>query len=306
MINIVVNQRGNISIVIGGIILLLIVGAGAFVLGQKTSNNVSPNTNQQPQATITSTQTQQLPTSTAVPTPDTTPQENVVYFDTYEDVEAIFFTNKQGQKYFEPGAAEKSSPYIGSLRKANGVGYQPFDYKKLSNPRRITLNITSQILGIGSFKLNNTKNMLYVSLDIDEEASSQYPDNLVNRVYQVNLSNLSSKEVWSNEVGSSKYAGKGVAYIERIVEDKFVAMMLGDCYACGGHMPTKAIIVNVTTKSEKYLEGVGDLQFNLKDNIFVYKNLTPFQEVCEPSPGCDNGQRTVMKPAGQVYTEKLP
>lgn len=304
--NLLNNQRGNFPIIIGGIILLLIVGVGAFVLGQRTSNNISTNTNQQPQTIISTTETQPSPISVSVSTPDATPQENVLYFDTYEGVEAIFFTNKQEQKYFEPGAIEKTSPYIGSLLNANGVGTKPFDYKKLTNPRRITLNITSQIQAIDSLKLNNAKTMLYVSINLEEKTSSQYPDNLVNRVYQISLNNLSSKEIWSNEVGSNKYAGKGVAYIDQIVEDKFVSMKLGGCYACGGHTPTKTILMNIATKNEKYLDKVGDIQFNLKDNTFSYRKLSPVQEPCEPSPGCNNGQRTVMKPSGQVYTEQLP
>lgn len=304
--SIINNQRGNFPLIIGGIILLLIVGVGAFALGKRTNDNKFTNSTQQPQATISDTVSQPSLTSAPVSSPDVIPQENVFYFDTYEGEKIIFFTNKQEQKYFDPGAIEKTSPYIGSLLRATGGGNKPFDYKKLTNPRRIALNITSQIQAIDSLKLNSAKTMLYVSLNLEEKTSSQYPDNLVNKVYQVNLSNLSSKEIWSNEVGSNKYAGKGAVYIDQIAEDKFVAMMLGDCYACGGHPPTKTIIVNIATKNEKYLDGVGDLQFNLKDNTVYYKKLSPVQEACEPSPGCDNGQRTVMKPDGQIYTEKLP
>lgn len=84
-------------------------------------------------------------------------------------------------------------------------------------------------------------------------------------------------------------------------------MLIGDCYACGGHTPTKTVILNIATRNEKYMEGIGDIQFNLQSNTFTYKKLAPFKEPCEPSLDCDNdGTKTVMKPSGQVFTEKLP
>lgn len=71
--NIINNQRGNVPIIIGGIVLLLVVGIGAFVLGQKTNTNQTTNSSQQPQAAITNTVTQPSPTSASISTPDAIP-----------------------------------------------------------------------------------------------------------------------------------------------------------------------------------------------------------------------------------------
>ena len=45
---------------------------------------------------------------------------------------------------------------------------------------------------------------------------------------------------------------------------------------------------------------------NLENDSLTYHKLSPLKEACEPSPDCDNGQRTVYKPSGAVYTDKLP
>lgn len=298
------NQSKKMIMVLGIIIALFIFGIGGYFLG---ANKDQPTFQNNQNTTSPTTVEKTSPTSAITQAPDSIPQENILYLGTYEGVDALFFTNKQKQEYLEPGAVKKTSPYIGALKRIDGIGTHPFDYKKLINPKRVALNIGSPIFSVESLKLNNTKTILYISLNLEAKASAQYPDNLVNKVYQVMLSSLSSNEIWSNDVGSSKYTGKGVAYIDQIAEDKFVSMLIGDCYACGGHTPTKTVILNIAIRSEKYMEGIGDIQFSLQSNTFAYKKLVPFKEPCEPSPGCDSdGTRTVMKPSGQVFSEKLP
>lgn len=301
-----VNKNNKGFIFIGVILLLILVGAGAFILGQKTMNNRTANTNQPPK-TIKNTEPQPSPTSQPVSDEsDKTPKNNVLYFVNSEGFDAVFFTNEQEQKYYE-GNVETMKPNNGTLKRSDGLGKSPINYMTLTNPRRIPLDINYKIQAVNSVKSNNDKTFLYVSINIEEKTSSQYPENLVNRVYQINVSDLSSKEIWVNELGSDKYPASGVAYIEQIADNKFIAMMLGDCYACGGHTPTKNIIVNAITKKEKYLDMIGDVKFNLSNNTFTYKKLTPAKEPCETGPGCDeNGQRAIMKPAGQDFTEQLP
>lgn len=286
------------------IFLMSVVAVGAYYLGTKQSKPVPQATQNQPEQQA---ETNPSPTSTVASPTQTTdliPQENSLYFGTYQDKDALFITDKEKQKYFDPGAVPKTSPYIGELQMAGGVRYAPFDFKKLQSPKRILTNSVKPISSINSFIVNKDKTIVYVSVNYTK-GGSQYPD-MLNSILQIKTDGSSAKEIWSNNIGSSKYSkGKGATYLEQVANDKYVTFNIADCYACSGS-PVGTIVLNITTKNEKYYEMIGDVQLNLETNILSYKKLSPFQETCEPSPGCDNGQRTVMKPAGEILTDTLP
>ncbi len=234
------------------------------------------------------------------------PEENVLYLDTYNGVDVVFFTNKQEQVYYDKGHKQQSSPYIGTIKKTEGYDEKPFDFNKLQNPRKLLIDLNDPLFSINSIKLNNSKKILYLSVNLEEKSSELYPNNLINTVYQVNLETLQGIKIWSNELVSNRYTGHGVAYIEGIGEDRYISIMLGDCFACGGHTPIKAIVLNLETRSEKYLENAGDIQFNLVNHTFSYKRFASFKESCVIGPDCSNGEQAVIKAAGQLFTEQLP
>lgn len=296
------NQKGNFLLIIGVIVLVLVIGVGAYYFGTKQTQQ-TPTISQ---TTPTGTEVKTLPTaSTPSQIPDTVPQVNSVYLGSYQGKEALFLTNTQLQEYYEAGV-KKTSPYIGELRILDGIGKEPFDYKELQNPKRIFTDTSGTIMDIGWPKFNNTKSYLYISANFQGTNPNKYP-NITTKIYQINLNDLSSKQLWTGEIGSDKYEQKGGAGISQVVDDKYIVLQIGVCYACEGFDPAGVVIVNVANDKEKYLGAVGDLQFDLNNNTVSYKKLTPFKESCEPSPGCDNdGKRTVYKPSGQVMTNNLP
>lgn len=239
-------------------------------------------------------------------TKTTTPEENVLYLDTYNGVDVVFFTNKQEQVYYDKGHKQQSAPYIGTIKKTEGYDEKPFDFNKLQNPKKLLIDLNDPLFSINSIKLNSSKKILYLSVNLEEKSTELYPNNLINIVYQVNLETLQGIKIWSNALVSNKYTGKGVVYFETIGEDRYISMMLGDCFACGGHTPTKVIVLNVETRKEKYLENAGDIQFNLVTNTFSYKKFAAFKESCEFGPDCSNGEQSVIKTTGQLFTEHLP
>ncbi len=260
---------------------------------------VSPG---QQEITIVPTRPVESPTVTTVP--DTIPQKNSLYLGLHQSKEAIFLTTDQLSEYYE-GGVKKTSPTIGELRTIDGTGYQPFDYTKLQNPQRVLSNVES-VLGISNFKFNKQKNYIYISLNILGNTPDKYP-NIISKIYQTDLSNLSSRELWSHNIGDDKYQQKGPAGVDEVFDNNYLTIWLGICYACEGFDPHGTVLLNIQTKSEKYLGTVGDIQADLANKIVSYKNLSPFKEPCEPSPGCDeNGQRTVYKPSGQVLKDSLP
>jgi hypothetical protein len=260
---------------------------------------VSPS---QQETTVVPSKPTELPTETVIP--DTIPQKNSLYLGVYQAKEAIFLTTDQLSEYYD-GGVKKTSVTIGELRTIDGTGYQPFDYTKLQNPRRILSNI-EKVIGISNFKFNKQKSYIYISLNIPGNAPDKYP-NIVSKIYQINLSNLSNKELRNHNIGNDKYPQKGPSGVDEVFDDKYLTIWIGICYACEGFDPHGTVLLNIQTKSEKYLGTVGDIKVDLASKIVSYKNLGPFKEPCEPSPGCDeNGQRTVYKPSGQIITNSLP
>ncbi len=233
----------------------------------------------------------------------TTPVENTLYLGTYNNSAAIFFTNEEKQEYFENGVPN-TSEYIGDISMADNSGIAPFDFKKLQSPRRIFTS-SQKIHSENNFVLNESDDLAYVSLNYEIEDDREFP-NLINRIIQIKLDTLESTEVWSNKIGSNKYeGGEGPVYLRANIGDKFLISEIINCYECEGS-PAGTIILNTNTKQEKFFSNIGNIQFNIQDNTFSYQKLASLQESCNPSPVCDNGKKTVMKPAGQIYTEDLP
>lgn len=237
------------------------------------------------------------------PTVDAIPQENSLYLGTYQNKDAIFITDKEKQKYYENGE-QKTSVYIGELTTAKTGGYTPFDYKQLISPVRILTNPEKSIYAVNSLVTNKAKSMVYVSLNY-LKPGSQYPD-LQNSILQIRTDGLQAQQIWAYDIGSDKYGkARGATYLEQVFNDQYLSFVIDDCYACSGS-PIGTIILNIITGNERYYEMVGDVEVDLSNNTLSYKNLSPFQQACEPGMGCDNGQKTVMKPSGQTLTDSLP
>lgn len=297
-------QKGfTVLYILVGLVILVVVVAGAYWLGI-SKNQLSPSQNQQVTGTV-------QPTITSGPNTtnsqlDIIPQANVLYIGTYEGVEAIFVTNSKLSEYFEAGV-KKTNPSIGTLQKLEGSGLSPFDYKNLKDPKKI-LVLSNNVQQINNLKLSKDRISVYLSIMLETKTSNLYPDNLTNHIYGINLSNLISNDLWSHDLSPNKYKGaSGAAYVKAVSDDNnYLVLSVFGCYACEGS-EVGELVLNNQTKNEKYYEKIGNVQFNPSEGTFTYQKLAPFKEPCDPSPGCDSDNtRTVYKPSGQVFTEKLP
>lgn len=274
------------------LLIFVLVAAGSYFLGTKSGEGLLETKIQEGEK--------------ITPAPLSVPEENVLYFGTYEGSEAVFFTNKSRQNYFKDGV-KKTSPEIGELRKENGEGLSPFEFKNLTNPKKLAVSFGVPIAGLTSLKLNSSKTLLFVSLDLEAKANETHPLNLVNKIYQVDLLNLTGKEIWSKDIGlSQKYEGAEGDAILEVVNDQYLAFWLVNCYACEGGQ-AGMVFLNLKTKKEKYLKvPMGNLEFDLTNNKVSYQKLLAVEEPCTEGYGCSEGKMTVKKPSGQVYSEVLP
>lgn len=191
----------------------------------------------------------------------------------------------------------------------------PADTREISNLKKIFSSTKCNyfMAGLkGSTLPDENRNMLYVS--VDEQDTDE------NKLLQINLSDLSSKEIWSHITGdpfSKEYDGYyGDAYLEQVVAGKYLVFSIWDCTSCSPPSLNRVFgVLNLETLSEKYLGLVGNVQIDTKNQVVTYQNLAGFTESCADCtgmcPGCDldesgNYVKTVMKPSGETRSAPLP
>ena len=304
--NIVLPEKKSISLwVISTIVLLILFVLSLLILSLYyfkfglISNDIS-TTQPTPENNIT-----YEPEPITQSEPDKVPLKNTLYSASYKGSDVIFLTNDKLSEYYEDGI-KKTSPMIGKASSAGGGSWEPVKYEELQNPKRLFTYSEGNIYDLGNFAYDSKKAILYVSL-LFLQAEKQYP-NLDVKIFQINLDKQIGKSLWTHTIGDAKYDQKGPAGVDKVVENKFLAIWLGICNECEGFDPHGTVILNIQTGNEKYLGAIGNLQFNIQNNTVNYQKLNPFKEICEePGPGCDNdGQRTIYKPSGEIMASQLP
>lgn len=283
------SKKKKLIFAVGILLIVVLIIGGILYLGNASLHKQGKATGNQPPS--------KSPFSRETKSSGAVPEKNILYLGTYQGSKTLFIAE------VKPGATS-SNPSIGESVGETGTVNKSFDYGKLIDPIKILSEGTEPIYSLNNFKFDDSKKNIFVSLNYLPEGSV-YP-NLLNKVVQINLDNRSVNELWSNNVGSNMYiGGAGVANINQTSNNKYITIVIGSCYACES-TGTVTIIFNTETKKNEFLGSVGDLKFNLTRNIFTYQRLAPIEESCTSGLGCENGKRTVMKPAGDVYEEKLP
>ena len=276
------NQKINTGLLCVIVVLLVVI---AMLLSMQKNNNPK-NENKQ-----------------TVSEQNLIPEKNTLYFGTYNNDQKLFFTNTDIQE-------RGSAPYDGFLFQQTGDN---FDFRKLSGFKKI-FSSDRKIESINDFVLNDAQNVIYVSLQIDNQNGQNYPNNESNKVFQIDLRSLAVQEVWSRDIGvrSEKYPNvDGPAYLNKIAGDKYLVLDMYGCFACGGGDHFEGMIVlNLATKAEKYLAypNIGNIRFNLANQTFSYQKLAPVADPCDHSDSieCQGIRITAYKPSGAPMNERLP
>lgn len=312
-------QKGFTAIyLIVGLLTLTLVAGGVYLLGI-TKNQSSDQTQQND---LTS------PTTSPIQKMITAPEKNTLYLANYYGKEVFFTmscttTNQSTLDYLKlPNWKDRivtpfndsDYVYIGSQRRVNddnlyGDEY-PYDFRKLSNPKEILklsecFSVTGSLNKTGLY--NKDKTALYVSLNFD---------NNVNKIYQINLNKKQNQELWVNKMlrTTNEYDNYyGPAYVDQVSNlDKYLVFSLLNCTQCSPPAEERvSLILNILTKKYSYKGFIGNIKIDESNNVFSYQKLAPVKESCADCqgmcPGCGaDGMKTVFKPSGQVFTEKLP
>lgn len=286
----------------GIILLVILVVLGAYYLGTSQKQFTPMDTTRSQTAITQAINPTSITTSNT--NPDIVPKKNTLYIAEHEGKKAIFFTNQEEQRYYDTNSVEQRSEYRGTLKTTDSTLSTNIDYRKLSNPRPF-FSSPRRIYSIAGPSFNVGSNYFYTSVVITGTAPDTY--SFLTRVYQIDMTTLAYKEVWSDDKNSNKFPGySGTAYLDQVSQDKYLALHIGKCEACDAADSPIVVILNIESGKEKYLGVVGEVQFNGANNTVTYKRIGAFDEPCEPSPRCENGKTTVYKPSGQTLTDTLP
>lgn len=277
----------------------------------------------------------ETPSGTAVsqiesPTPTVTtsdqdmiPEKNSLFLGIYEGKEVIFYTNDLANQGGSGAGGVKieSGPYTGAMAAvgAEPLSYSnPYDFKKLVNPKKIANNFPSLIGLVADAKYGSDKDKIYASLILDSRQDSNEPYvSSKNVIYRIDIDSQEKQEIWSSEMKKGKYQDNdtdfaGAADIDQVIEDKYLILSIGLCFDCSPYSEKRGfLILNINSQKEKFIGMVGDIVINSSNNTFAYKNLEAFIEPCPTNTAYCNdsigdGNRYVYKPTGQDVTENLP
>lgn len=236
--------------------------------------------------------------------PDKVPQQNTIYLGQYQGKESLYVTSSTLNKFHVDGV-KKSSPTTGELKQLDGTNLSQFNYQDLTNPRKIlTFNPNEELVNLQNFTLDLQNNLLFAMVN-SLTPSKDDPD-LTQKLYQVNLSDLTSKQIWNYRIDDIIYPKKGAFSILVTAADKYIVLSFGNCYTCGGSGSEGIVVINLETKEDKYLGKVGNIKINLNNKSISYQNLAETFEPCDFGQGCDDGKIIVYKSSGEVLTSTLP
>lgn len=325
-----IKQRVNYPLIIGIVIIMVVTAGGAYYLG--VTQNKTPASYTKQTDTITSISIKPSPvpsTNNTTPniTSDSVPKENTVYLGTYDGKNVLFIhnwprePNESDLDYLKlPNWKDRIiQPFqdadFGFIGSISNVGHDllfndsyPYDFRKIISPKKLFESQEDisfvDLTDNGVFNKDNT--VIYLSLDTKEN---------MNRIYQVNLNTLKSKELWSNKMSenTNEYDNYwGVAHIDQVIDDKYMVFSLMNCFQCSPPAEQRvSLILNIATVKTIYKGLIGNIKINISNNTFSYQKLAPFKESCAGCtgmcPGCgSDNMKNVFKPAGEVLTETLP
>jgi len=198
-----------------------------------------------------------------------------------------------------------------------------FDFQKLSRPYAV---YTSEFrVDLADAKQDLAEKNVYVSLLLDQTPPCQ-PGGIndqpkpcpkiqeINRLIEVDLTTLASREIWTHKLFSDTYPGfEGNVVIDQVAEpleaggDRYLILRLLPCYACEPYPPHAMLVLNVHTGQEVYLGKVGNVHVDFIEKVVAYQNLGTQRLKCDPNPICEaNGDMTLYAPTGDLLKQPLP
>ena len=299
----ITNNWLNFTIALVFFLLGLIILAGLYLWGQVATREKNQKESITGKPIEGSLQTQTSSAGEpAVASFDPAP----VYLTTYEGNDALFVHNSNFYK--ECSSEQKISNQVGKIVYGNSAGgYTVLEdrlFTQLENPQKVFM-LSKKICTISPL-VSDSRDILYISLDTDLDNID-----LISRIYQVNLPDLSYREIWSHETKDAKrYGLNGGGRAIQNFEDKYIAIIIGACTFCDD--PTSIIsLYNIESQKEKILGDVGDIAVNVENNTVTYREMGYVKEKCTPDPTdvymtCQNGYRYVYQPIDPTITDTLP
>jgi len=246
------------------------------------------------------------------------PQEKTFYWDDYT---RVFFMRRSDEYGHYPNDPNQGTAWH---YEEDRVEF-PFDFQKLHHPRVV---LTSEG-DIDFGKQDASRQFVYMWNRLSQtQACSDDPvaqqlarcspgavsvSTFFDQLVEFDLTTRSQRVIWTREIPSAAYPEFwGRTQIDQVAGSsasggRFLLLRLLDNDA-EPSPPDGILVLNAETGKEKFLNLVGDVALDVRAQVVFYRNLLPFREKCDPSPGCEleGGYRIVYDPTGDVLSEPLP
>lgn len=230
------------------------------------------------------------------------PKTNTLYYGLFKGNKSFFLSNGNDQKEkWSIKDGYDTSPYHGHAIVFGQQYEAAINFKDFQNGK--VVQVPMDINSAGAMAVNSG-DYTYVHVGHFENTLDNF--DYKSWIIKVDLNSLTSEIVKENETG---HVGSPPNDLEAVWADKYLVFTTWPCGECDAREPAGKTIYNIFDKQRTFKEKVGNLKFDLSNNTFSYQKLSAFREKCDGNSGymCEeDGTYTVMKPSGQVYTEKLP
>lgn len=291
------DQKGiALLVVLLFIFSIAVTAVLGYKFGKGTDNTKQAKTTPTPSASARVVITNKTPESVKVNLED-----NALYLGEDEGDDAIFYTNERIRTGYQ-----SNNLTVGVLSTTN-TDKGPYDFKKLANPKKI-IAVGGEVSHVMNFKKSGDSQFIFISLITRTPSSLATSENYRNIIYKVNVEKLQSEKIWENEIGKDKYGeAKGAAKIENLSSNNlFLLLDIFGCHLCEATSSQGKLVLNIESKKEKFLEDIGNVNFQQNEGKFTFQKLVSQEESCDGGFFCFNGKTTVEKPSGETLSENLP
>lgn len=193
---------------------------------------------------------------------DVSPNNNTIYYATYNDTPALYITNAYNDQPDKKEVFGEVS--FGDYQNTSNVAYS-----ELTDPIRI-LALEQDVLFLVDFNITDDNSSLYLSTIYIEDPD--VTSITVNELHSINLETKDFELVWSRILFDESYENfVGAVSIKSIVDDTYLHAEIAECFDCGdGEVAFAELVINSQTGEDLFLGKVTDVIFDIENKKVIY------------------------------------
>lgn len=228
---------------------------------------------------------------------DTQPQYNAVYLGKYNGENILFLQNWD---------TTRNNLTFAEIENNNSTKTD-ISFNQIENPVKIYQGEDQEEIYFSGFKLTSDESKIFFGINFDSTNNTSdtvgYPDKIA--IFEIDLINKTKKVLYLENIFETKFADyAGSLSVEDLINDKYLIVRAGYCYACDEVPPGGVVITNLENGKAIHIGDVGNLKIDINSNSFTAnKNIAVKNPNCNSEVGYCASQ---YLPNGESVSAQLP